>query len=293
MRVAVKLLGIGLMFACGACSESEKSGSEPDRSMARALVIGIDGCRPDALLAADTPNLAGLADAGRASWDASTQLAMPTKSGPGWVSVLTGVDGDKHRVADNVDFTVRNPDFPTFLERAKAHGLNVRVGTGWLHILSMLPDEFREVGVTSSDDYVTNWTSDAISAGEAGLYFVQLDDVDGEGHRTGFSKDNPAYVAEIEDVDQQVGTLLEAMRGRAEYDDEDWLVVVTTDHGGSGTTHGDLTPDDRTIFVVVSGSAFAPGTVEGRTHMDVAPTVLSHLGVPYGSGDFDGTAWRP
>ena len=46
----------------------------------KALVIGLDGLRPDALLAAAPPNLLGLAAAGAATFEA--QSVVPTWSAP-------------------------------------------------------------------------------------------------------------------------------------------------------------------------------------------------------------------
>ncbi|MHC4743051.1 MAG: hypothetical protein ACYS8Z_14135, partial [Planctomycetota bacterium] len=62
-----------------------------------ALIIGIDGCRPDALIAADTPNLDSLMAGGSWTMDAfsggilGTSTQQATSSGPAWSSILTGV----------------------------------------------------------------------------------------------------------------------------------------------------------------------------------------------------------
>ncbi len=65
----------------------------------KVLLIGIDGCRADAILLANTPNIKGLLPHATYSFDALTHY--PTWSGPGWSSMLTGVWEDKHGVLDN------------------------------------------------------------------------------------------------------------------------------------------------------------------------------------------------
>ena len=71
------------------------------------LVIGIDGCRSDALQAANVPNLKTLIDRGTVCYqvisggELGTKTQQPTSSGPGWSSILTGVWCDKHGVSDN------------------------------------------------------------------------------------------------------------------------------------------------------------------------------------------------
>ncbi len=56
--------------------------------------------------------------------------------------------------------------------------------------------------------------------------------------------------------------------------------MVTTDHGGTGTRHGANRPTDRRIFFLVHGPTVERGRLAGTPSLlDVAPTVLTHLGV--------------
>jgi predicted AlkP superfamily pyrophosphatase or phosphodiesterase len=55
----------------------------------KVLVIGIDGCRPDALLNAKTPNIDQLWQNGAYSFKAKTDEL--SSSGICWTSMLTGV----------------------------------------------------------------------------------------------------------------------------------------------------------------------------------------------------------
>ena len=75
---------------------------------------------------------------------------------------------------------------------------------------------------------------------------------------------------------------------------DEWLVLLTSDHGGSGTTHGDLDNEDRRIPLLVGsnsprvgiGRLDAPGAAGTRpadasdqgSHLDVLPTILYFLG---------------
>ena len=42
------------------------------------------------------------------------------------------------------------------------------------------------------------------------------------------------YLAEIADTDAQIGQIMSAMAARPNFANEDWLVILTTDHGGLG-----------------------------------------------------------
>ena len=111
------------------------------------------------------------------------------------------------------------------------------------------------------------------------VYFGAVDET---GHKHGFHPDVPQYVAAIEQVDEHVGEVLTAMRSRPNFEREDWLVVVSTDHGGKGTGHGDghKVPEILTTFIIVSGQSATKGRISQPTYVvDVPVTGLVHLGV--------------
>src|SRR5438132_243269 len=83
----------------------------------KVLLIGIDGCRPDALLAAKAPNLHGLIQDG--CFSDKAQALEFTVSGPCWSSMLTGVDWKKHGVRDNSYKGSNFGEFPNVLARFK------------------------------------------------------------------------------------------------------------------------------------------------------------------------------
>jgi hypothetical protein len=69
------------------------------------------------------------------------------------------------------------------------------------------------------------------------LRFVHLSDPDVVGHRRGFM--SPAYLDAVARVDRLLGTLLRTLRSEGIADTT--VVVVTADHGGAGSGHGDPT----------------------------------------------------
>ena len=44
--------------------------------------------------------------------------------------------------------------------------------------------------------------------------------------------------------------IIEAVEARKTYDTEDWLILITTDHGGSGTGHGGPSFEERMTFII-------------------------------------------
>jgi bisphosphoglycerate-independent phosphoglycerate mutase (AlkP superfamily) len=122
-----------------------------------------------------------------------------------------------------------------------------------------------------------------LATGAADVVFVYFGHVDSTGHGYGFHPKSPKYTNAIEEADGHLGRVLDAIEKRQTRKQEDWLVVVTTDHGGKGRGHfpGVKEPEIRTGFLIVSGvSARKEKLKEKTATVDVVPTILSHLGVP-------------
>jgi len=121
-----------------------------------------------------------------------------------------------------------------------------------------------------------------LKASNPDVMFTYFGDVDAVGHEEGFHPTIGPYVKEVEQVDGQVGRVLDALRNRPTYEQEDWLIVCTTDHGG--TKHGHFKssdPDNHTVFYIVNGKNVDSSIVPGKLGLvDIVPTVYSHLGVP-------------
>ena len=247
----------------------------------RALVVGVDGVRGDAWVAANTLNTDLLTQ--HAAWtaQASTQLDADTNSGPGWTSILTGVDAQKHNVWANGGYEDRDTTWPSFLKRASDAGLSTAAAIHWVPILSgILEDDCCGESFLGEDQEIADEVSRWLQFDNHDLHFVHLDDVDGAGHGSGFSSDNPSYLAAIELADQQIGEMLDALLLRESIADEHWMVVFTTDHGGTGNGHGCLTSECREIPLVIASPSLTPGSPPlSASHKDVHPTVLDFLGV--------------
>jgi predicted AlkP superfamily pyrophosphatase or phosphodiesterase len=258
----------------------------------KVLIIGIDGCRPDALLKAKAPHLGELMRDGAFSDKAQTGPA--TISGPGWSSMLTGVWMEKHGVRDNNFAPARYKQFPHFFQRLKQ--ANPRAFTvsisHWEPINKHIVTSCDLVSSPKTASRVADETVEVLSRRDPDAVFVHFDHVDGAGHKFGFHPSVPGYLKAIEEADLYVGQIMKALRGRKTFAREDWLILVSTDHGGSDKGHGKDIPEHRTIFLIVSGPSAVRGNIEPAPMIvDVAVTALVHLGVPIDpKWDLDGKA---
>lgn len=292
----------------------------------KVLIIGIDGTRADALQQANTPNIDGLLP--NALYTFNTWHAGITISGPSWSDIMCGVWESKHGVQENSYAGSNFNQYPYFTNRAKELKPNLYCAQviEWSPLIDdvnnsnwdkqiLVPDGG---GVLTADSAVVQLANPNLDC-----MFVYFDAVDLAGHDTGFDPANPAYISAIESVDTHIGTILNALYARPNYAQEDWLILLVTDHGGINTIHGTCGNTVRQIWWIANGDAVdhqqLAGGDEGTTyapyqflcsldafpvgqnvtpvHTDIAVTALHHLiydiGKPsdYPAWALDGKSW--
>ncbi|QTE23686.1 alkaline phosphatase family protein [Polaribacter cellanae] len=271
-----------LLFNSCSNSSQEKESLPTNKIVNKVLLIGIDGCRPDAMMEAKTPNLDALMENGTYSLDA--RCLYTTSSGPGWTSMLSGVWQNKHGVVNNsykgAQFS-KYPHFFKYIKEASPKSRTVSI-VEWKPInknmASLAADVFTNA---NSDADVKNKVANELLNNNPTALFVQLSNVDITGHRTGFSPQNPNYINAIETVDTQIGGMLDALKARKTYNNENWLILVSTDHGGLGTTHGGPSEEERTIFVIASGDNIPNKEIKKTTSQVTIPPVSNCLNSKY------------
>ncbi len=248
----------------------------------KVLLIGIDGLRPDALEAAKTPNLDHLITHGAYSNHAKS--GEYTVSAPGWSNILTGVWEKKHGVKDNSFRGAKYDRYPSLFTRLEKSYPSLYTASivSWEPINDkIIPHANKRYSNHEDDHLVMKSAVDTLNQENPDLLFVYFGDVDLAGHKYGFHPSVVGYRREIEEVDHQIGSVLQALCGRKNYSDEDWLILCTTDHGGRRAGHGQNTPEDRTIFYLASGKSVQPGKISGTPQqVDIVPTILQHLRIP-------------
>ena len=299
-RVAVLFL---LSAACGpaeppaetvatSATSATRTGNT-DALTPKVLVIGIDGVRPDVLAEVPTPNLDALAAEG--SFSATARTGYPSVSGPGWSSFLNGVWPEKHGVTDNQFGGKRYdlyPDFLTRIEQVRPE-LSTFAVADWLPLVQqedgrptvsdavdvrLILDGY-ELGWAEADGRSVELTVEHLATANPDALFVYLGNPDETSHE--HRSIGAEYREAIATADRHVGELVAAVRARATYDAEDWLIISSTDHGRQANGgHGGDTDEERTIYLLVSGPSAERGTPAEPTFVvDVPVTALVHLGI--------------
>ena len=252
----------------------------------KLLLVGIDGCRSDALQLAKTPNIDSLIKNGLYITNALCSInGQLTKSGPGWTTLLTGVWSDKHGVVDNSFDGLNIREYPPFNVLMSNFFDTFKMASFimWEPILehifgntlaySRLFSKYDESMAIEASNYILETKLDAI--------FIDFDHVDRSGHWFGFKAKKGRYLKTIEKVDMYIGWIYDAVIERETYDREDWLIIITSDHGGIKHSHGGQSHKEKEVPIILNGSNIKKDNISRQVYLtDIVPTILNHFGLP-------------
>jgi predicted AlkP superfamily pyrophosphatase or phosphodiesterase len=250
----------------------------------------------------------------------------PTISAVGYNSLLTGTWVNKHNVWGN-DIKEPNYHYPTIFrllkegEKATDTTKKIAIFSTWLdNRTKLVGDSLPQTGNITVDYHADGYELDTVNfphdkeslythlidekvSTEAAqcirdkgpdLTWLYLEYTDDMGHRHG---DGPEMKEAVGYVDQQVGRIWNAIQYRQEHFKEDWLIVVTTDHGRdsiSGKGHGGQSERERRTWIVTNAKdlnryyrSYTPAIV------DIMPTIARFLGIAIPRDiqmEIDGTA---
>ncbi|MFF2630474.1 alkaline phosphatase family protein [Kitasatospora griseola] len=284
LSIAVAAALLPVAGTAASAAPTSYNGLPNGTKQAKTLVIGIDGTRYDKLVTADAPNLKSLMASGTtATANLYANPLAPTLSGPGWSTIATGVWPDKHKALDNAFTGARfdlYPDYASRLETADPGNSTLVIGS-WNPITANVFNGKADLRIPESenDPKTASDAADFLAHGNPDSVFLHFDEVDEAGH--GYGGASTQYMSALHTVDGLVGQVLTGLRSRPTYAAEDWLVVVTTDHGHTDAGgHGGNSANERQTWMVLNGQGYQAGARRYDVKpVDIAPTVLKHEGV--------------
>lgn len=251
----------------------QKHFETPSEKVKKALLIGFDGARADSMhLLCESTDTAVTGNLFCSAYSAVNALkaegglylsfaggvpANPqeTSTAQGWAAILTGVWGDENGVKQHKPL---HRDCPTVLRALAGNGKTAAFLAEW-------PDHFtitykNEIEIAKTENLPLKFEKfeddrtllqgflREIEAGTDCIFGI-FEAPDYNGHSTGFANDNPRYAAAICRLDNVAYRLFEAVKARPTYANEDWLILITSDHGGHARGHGTQKPYDRMTFI--------------------------------------------
>lgn len=252
-----------------------------DRIAQHVVIVGLDGCRPEAIRQAEAPVMQQLAREGAVCWKA--RAVQPTVTQVNWAAMLTGCMPEKNGINQHpvTEATLGkiSSNSPSIFQLAAANNLSSVAFLGHWKLFALetntpnirfehSPYEARNVSAIAAEHLARN---------RPALCFVYMGDLDGAGHKFGWLSSEQLNVAKT--VDTSVGTLVRTLR-----DNEMWnstLLLITSDHGGHDRSHSEGTEADFTIPWIAAGPLVKQGIVIERSlsTCDTAATAAFFLGL--------------
>ena len=247
-----------------------------------AILIVIDGCRPDGIQEANTPHIDSLI--ARGAYTFKAQSVVPSSTLPCHTSMFRGVTPSRHGITTNTWVPMVRP-VPSIPELA--HSMKRR--TAFIYNWEQLRDlaapgsldfsYFKEnLEEQEGDLTIAQVAVEHLIAEQPDFCFVYLGVVDIVGHRYGWMSSK--YIEQIGIADRAIGVLLEALEGVNLL--ERYFIIVQSDHGGHGKSHGTDLPEDLTIPWIVAGAKVKQvGEIKQPVRIfDTAPTLAHVLDLP-------------
>jgi len=278
----------------------------------KVVFLIIDGIPADVIENTETPAIDDIATMGGyvrsyVGGEVGGPSESPTVSAVGYNHLLTGTWSNKHnvwtnkikdpnyaywdifRMAKTYDPTLQTAVFSTWLDnRTKliGDGLDAAGGKkidyafdGFEHDEEQFPHGITSNYIRDIDDWVSNEAARYIRENGPDVSWVYLQHTDDIAH---FYGDGKKMTSAVKLMDERVGKVWGAVLDRQKSHQEDWLVIVTTDHGRdskSGRSHGGQSKRERTTWISTNSTKLNGRFQQNPAIVDILPSIATHLGL--------------
>lgn len=243
----------------------------------KALLILVDGMRPDAVAKCPHPFIRELQK--RGSYTAVARTVMPSVTLPCHMSLFHSVTPQRHGVTTNLYVPQVRPIRGLF-DVLRANKKAGAMFYDWEELRDLgRPDAlahscFYSGHIMSYEQANLRITEDAVEYMQKyapDFAFLYLGFTDEAGHNFGWMTEE--YMRAIHQSWDCIERVVKVLS-------RDYAVFVTADHGGHERSHGTEMPEDMTIPLFAAGDEFVPGGgLENAGIMDLAPTIVKILGI--------------
>ena len=224
----------------------------------KILIVSVDGLVGKELEKNVPTNIANLMRKGKYSYSA---LADQNTSDPSsWTTLMTGYTSNTHKILDNNYMPVvtgtdphgKSEFKPTFIYRLENNSASIKssVVVRDAALANMLLMDADNNILAKNDDEVTQRALTLLEDNTPDVLVLQFTSVLDAGRKGRFSADNQEYAAAIKKVDEHIGAVVSKIESREDAEFEDWLIIITSNHGGIGNTYGGESFQERNVFTL-------------------------------------------
>ena len=242
----------------------------------KVILISIDGMRPDGLQSCGNPYVKELEK--MCAYTYSAQAVEPSVTFPCHFSMTHSVTPQRHGILTNTYVPQVRPVRGIF-EKIKAAGGKSGMLYGWeplrdialpetLTFATYIYDYSRE----NADTELTDVAIQTLEKDRLDFVFLYLAETDDKGgHSHGWMSEE--YLGHISVAIDNVKRMIDAFG-------DEYSVIIMSDHGGHGRSHGSNIPEDMTIPLFFCGKEFTPGPITRQLSLlDIAPTIAKLMGI--------------
>jgi hypothetical protein len=270
-------------------------------SARKVLIIGIDGAVGSEYKAIQAPVLEGMKAHSKYSWQAISDEA--TTDAASWKTLMTGISYGRHSIkdstfiytqppgADEHDVIISYPSFFNYILSSSRSDLKTVFISSWGTLLNRLVPEVESKILVADDQVAKDSAVGRLKNGNADLMVVHFNSPAIAGRTSEFSAASSTYKDAVLKVDGYIGEIMSALKSRPEYNkSEEWLVIVTGTHGGTGNSYGGPSEKESNVFSfyynenmkpteMVTAGSFSGVQLMGRDEAKIRAQVLNDAGL--------------
>lgn len=230
-------------FAAVCCGQK----TAPQKDLAsHVIIIGLDGWGSWCMEEGECPFIREMMQEG--SWTLQKRVVLPSISGANWAAMMNGTPVESSGITNNDPFPTFRPLYltehkqqPTFfhLMTAQRPGMEKGVVCEWGDFLNyadtLCLDYYKRIDDPEKNtESIVEESVKYIQEKKPALCFIHIDALDHMGHAYGQGSEE--YYAELPLVDGRVKRIVEGVKAAGIYDDS--ILILTSDHGHEGHSHG-------------------------------------------------------
>lgn len=254
----------------------------------KVLLISVDGLVGKEVQKEVPTNIGNLLKKAKYSFGGISDVNTSDPSS--WTTLMSGYTSAKHKIVDDsympvpsgIDPHASVTFMPSFIYRLEnsVEDVNSSVVVRDETMANLFLTDADDNIVANSDEDVKSKAFELLEKSAPDLLVLQFTSVLQAGKSGKFSIDDDQYAGAIKKVDQYIGEVVNKIETSENADFEDWLIIVTSSHGGIGSSYGGESFQERNVFTLYSQKDFV--SQEINAEMMNALRFWGHSSLAYG-----------